>query len=75
MRHSRLKQDIFRLQVTMDQPRFVQDRERIEQLGRKDAHEAGAQTSERVLLDKLVQIRREKLKDEAEMLAVDERIP
>lgn len=70
--NSRLQQDVLGLQIAMDQPRLVQDREGIEELGREDLDELGAESSERVLLDEFVEVGREALEDEAEVLAVDE---
>lgn len=51
------EKNIFRLEITMDQPLDLEYCERIKELSCKDLDELGRETSERVLLDELVQIR------------------
>ena len=58
----------------MNKPRFLEDRQRIQQLGGKDFDELSAQPTERVLLDELVEIGREEFKDKAQMAFVNKRI-
>ena len=49
----------------MDQPRFLQYHQSVEQLRYKDTHKARTESAERVLLDQLVQIGRQQLKYQA----------
>lgn len=58
----------------MDQFGLAKQCQAIEQLLRKYSHECGTQTTELVLLDQLVQVNAEQLKDKAKMLPVDERV-
>jgi hypothetical protein len=58
----------------VDQFRLVQQTQTIQKLLCKDAHQRGAQTSELILLDQLVQVDRQQLKDQAQVLFVDESI-
>ena len=51
-----LEKDILGLQIAVDQPRFVQQSEAVEKLLREDSDQRGAETTELVLLDQLVQI-------------------
>ncbi len=59
----------------MDEPCLLQDSERIQELRGEDLHELGAEALELVLLDQLVQVRREELKDETQVIFVNERVP
>lgn len=56
----------------MDEPRLVQQAKPVEELLGKDPDESRAQASELVLLDQLIEIDRQQLKDQAQMLSVDE---
>lgn len=56
----------------MNQPGFLQHRECVQELRRKDLYELRAEALELVLLDQLVQVGREQLEDEAQMVFVDE---
>lgn len=56
----------------MNQARLVEQCKTIEKLLSKDADQSGAESSELVLLDKLVQVDAEELKHQAKMLTVDE---
>lgn len=58
----------------MYQPCLVEQREAIEKLLGEDAHEGCAQSSELVLLDELIQVDTQQLKDQTQMLSVDEGI-
>jgi hypothetical protein len=67
-----LQENVLRLQIAMDQFRFVQQTQAIQQLLRKYSYKRSAQSSELILLDELIQVHREQLKDQAQMLFVDE---
>ena len=56
----------------MDKSCFVQQTERIEELLGKDSNESGAQATELILLNELVQVDAEQLEDKAEVLLMDE---
>ena len=58
----------------MDQARVLEHGERVEELRGKDLDELRAEALELVLLDELVQIRREQLEHEAQVVPVDERV-
>lgn len=68
------EQNVLGLQITVDQSRLAQQAETVQKLLSKDSHESGAKTSELILLDQLVQIDREELKHQTQMLPVDERV-
>lgn len=61
--HSRFQQDVLRLQVTVYQTSILEDSQGIQQLRHEYFDELCAQTLKLILLDELVQIRREKLED------------
>jgi hypothetical protein len=50
----RLQEDIFRLEITMDQSCVLQYAERIQQLLCKDSNKTGRETAECVLLNEFV---------------------
>jgi hypothetical protein len=54
--------------------RVLEDGERVEELAREDLDELDRQALELVLLDELVQVGREQLEDEAQVLLVNERV-
>jgi hypothetical protein len=54
----------------MNQSRLVQERKTCEQLLGKYSHQCGAQASELVLLDQLVEIDAQQFKDKTQMLSV-----
>ena len=56
----------------MYEPCVFQHGERVQKLGREDLDQLRAEALELVLLDKLVQVGREQLEDEAQMVFVDE---
>ena len=58
----------------MDQASFVEHGQSVEQLRRKHPDQAGAETLERVLLDELVQVGREQLQHQAQVLCMDKRV-
>ena len=70
----RFEQNVLWLEITVDQTGLVEHRERVQELLGEDADERGAEAAERVLLDELVEIRRQELEDEAQMAAVNEGI-
>lgn len=70
-RDSPLEKDILGLQIAMNDLGFLEDHQRIQQLRREDPNEAGAEPSERVLLDEFVEVVGEKFEDEAEVRVVD----
>ena len=59
----------------MDQPSIFEDGESIQQLRSENFDELCAEALELVLLDQLVQVGREQLKHQAQMVFVDERVP
>ena len=59
----------------MNEAGLLEYRERVQELRREDLHELSAETLELVLLDKLVEVRRQQLEDEAQVVFVDERVP
>lgn len=67
-----LEQNVFGFQIAVNQARLVEQCKTIEKLLSKDADQSGAESSELVLLDKLVQVDAEELKHQAKMLTVDE---
>ena len=58
----------------MYESRFFEDRQRVQELCRENFDKLGAQPTERVLLDELVEIGREQFEDETQMAFVDERV-
>ena len=58
----------------MNEAGLLEYRERVQKLCRKDLHELSAEALELVLLDKLVEVRRQQLEDEAQVVFVDEGI-
>lgn len=58
----------------MNQARFVQEGQAIQELLGENPDQCGTKTPELVLLDQFVQVDAEKLEDETQMLPVDERI-
>jgi hypothetical protein len=58
----------------VDETGLVEERETVQELLRKDAHEGGAEAPELVLLDELVEVDAQQLKHEAQVLPVDERV-
>ena len=58
----------------MDELRFTQQAKPIEQLLRKNAHKRGTQAPELILFNQLVQIHRQQLEHQTQMLSVDERV-
>lgn len=58
----------------MYQPRLVQQTKRIEQLLRKDPNQRRTQSTELILLDELVEVDTQQLKDQTQMLLVNESI-
>ena len=58
----------------MNEAGLVEHGERVEELLGEDANERRAEAAERVLLDKLVEIGRQELEDEAQVRKVDERV-
>ena len=72
MDDSRLQKDVLRFEIAVDEPRFLQNRQSVEQLGREDLDELRAETLELVLLDQLVQVGREEFEDETQVVLVDE---
>ena len=70
----RLQQDILWLQIAVNEPCFLQHRQRVQELTHEDLDQLGAQTLELILLDQLVKVRRQKLKDQAQMASMDERV-
>jgi len=67
-----LQQDIFWLQIAVNQSRLAQKAKAVQQLLCKHSHKGGAETSELVLLDQFVQVDRQQFKDKTKMLSVDE---
>lgn len=55
----------------MDDPCFIQYRERIQDLSCKDTDKVGRKAAELVLLDKFIQVHRHELEDETEMFPMD----
>jgi hypothetical protein len=56
----------------MYQACLLQDRHGIQQLGHEHLDKLGAETLELVLLDEFIEIRGQQLKDETEMIPMDE---
>jgi hypothetical protein len=69
-----LEQNVFGFQITVNQAGLVEECKTIKKLLGKDADQSGAESSELVLLDKLVQVDAEELKHQAKMLTVDKSI-
>ncbi len=67
-----LEEDILGLQIAVDQPRLVQQSEAVEKLLREDSDQRGAEATELVLLDQLVQIDTQQLEHQAQVLPMDE---
>ena len=59
----------------MNEAGLFEYRERVQELGRENLHKLSAEALELVLLDKLVEVRRQQLEDEAQVVFVDERVP
>ena len=55
----------------MNQLRLVQQTQAVQELLRENSHKRGAQSSELVLLDELVQVHREQFEDQAQVLFVN----
>ena len=58
----------------MDQARLLEYGKRIQELGREHLDELGTETLELILLDQLVKVARQQLKDETQMAAMNERV-
>ena len=58
------QENILRFEVAMYQPRLVQQTERIKQLLRKHPNQRRTQSAELILLDELVEVDTQKLKDQ-----------
>ena len=58
----------------MYKARLIKQTESVQQLLGEDSDEGGTQTPELILLDQFIQIHREKLEHQAQMLLVDEGI-
>lgn len=56
----------------MDQPGLVQETQAVEKLLSKHTNKRRAEAAELILLDQLIQVDTEQLKNETEMLTVDE---
>ena len=56
----------------MDEPSLLQYSQGIEQLSCEDFHQLRTEALELVLLNQLVEIRRQQLKDETQVVLVDE---
>jgi hypothetical protein len=56
----------------MNQPRILQYRQAFQELVGEHLHQLGTKSLELILLDQLIEVRREALKDEAEVIFVDE---
>lgn len=70
--NSRFEQDVFGFQIAMNDLGLLQHGQGIEELRRKDANETRTETTERILLDELVEIVGEELENEAEVGVVNE---
>jgi hypothetical protein len=57
------QQYVFRLKITMDDPRFIQYRKRVQYLSCEDTDKVGGKPAELVLFDKFIQIHRHELED------------
>ena len=67
-----LKQNVLRLEITMDHLCLTKQTQPTQQLLRKHSDQRSAQSSELVLLDQLVQINAQQLEHQTQMLAMDE---
>ena len=68
----RFEEDIFRFEVAVDESCILEDGEGIEKLSHEDFDELGAETLELILFDEFIEVGGEELKDETEMISVDE---
>lgn len=59
----------------MNQFRLVKNGQGIEELGGENLDELSAKPTKRVLLNQLVQVRREQLEDKTQVTLVDEGVP
>lgn len=71
-RLERFEEDIFRFEVAVDESCILEDGEGIEKLSHEDFDELGAETLELILFDEFIEVGGEELKDETEMVSVDE---
>ena len=58
----------------MNQPRFFENRQSVQELRREHFDELCAKTLELILLDELVQVGRQQLEHETQVILVNERI-
>ena len=70
--HLLLQQYVLRLKIAMYKPCFVEKAQCVEQLLGEHSNKSSTEAAELVLLDKLVKIHTQQLKDKTQMLAVDE---
>lgn len=68
----RLEKDVFWLQIAVYQPRLLEHRQRIQQLGSEHLHELCTQPLELILLDQFVKVGGQELEHQTQMTAVDE---
>jgi hypothetical protein len=68
----RLEKNVFRFQITVYQPRLLEHRQRVQQLGSKHLHELCTQPLELILLDQFVKVGRQELEHQTQVTTVDE---
>ena len=67
----RLQENVFWFEIAVDQPCLFEHGERVQELSGKYFHELRAQALILVLFDEFVQVRGEKLENEAEVVTVN----
>lgn len=74
MDNLRLEKDVFWFQIAVYQPRLLEHRQRVQQLGGEHLHELCAQPLELILLDQFVKVGGQELEDQTQVTTVDKRI-
>lgn len=72
MENLRPEKDVFWFQIAMYQPRLLEDRQGVQQLGGENLHELCTQPLELILLDQFVKVGGQKLKHQTQVTPVDE---
>ena len=70
----RFQKDVLRFEIAVNQPRFFENRQSVQELRREHFDKLCAKTLELILLDELVQVGRQQLEHETQVILVNERI-
>ena len=70
--NSRLEENVLWFQIAVYQPRLLEHRQCIQQLGGENFHELCTQPLELILLDQFIKVGGQKLEHQAQVATVDE---